>query len=136
MDMTPMVDVTFLLLIFFMVTAAFSMQKSFEMPKPKQGEERTRAEHQEDEREPVTVEVDQYNTYRVITADWEEEAPSEQELRIRLGEARRGDGQSEISNSLLVKAHVDALHEKVVSAIDAGMEVGMEQVSLLTVEDD
>src|SRR5688572_20269137 len=28
MDMTPMVDVTFLLLIFFMVTASFTMQKS------------------------------------------------------------------------------------------------------------
>ena len=35
MDMTPMVDVTFLLLIFFMVTAAFTMQKSFEIPTPK-----------------------------------------------------------------------------------------------------
>ena len=33
MDMTPMVDVTFLLLIFFMVTAAFSLQKSIEMPR-------------------------------------------------------------------------------------------------------
>ena len=32
MDMTPMVDVTFLLLIFFMVTAAFAMQKSFQVP--------------------------------------------------------------------------------------------------------
>ena len=32
MDMTPMVDVTFLLLIFFMVTAAFSLQKSIKMP--------------------------------------------------------------------------------------------------------
>ena len=35
MDMTPMVDVTFLLLIFFMVTAAFAMQKSFHVPTPK-----------------------------------------------------------------------------------------------------
>ena len=30
LDMTPMVDVTFLLLIFFMITASFSMQKSLE----------------------------------------------------------------------------------------------------------
>ncbi|HUG70447.1 MAG TPA: biopolymer transporter ExbD [Pirellulaceae bacterium] len=33
-DMTPMVDVTFLLLIFFMVTAAFAMQRSMVVPKP------------------------------------------------------------------------------------------------------
>ena len=38
MDMTPMVDVTFLLLIFFMVTAAFSLQKSIEVPPPDQQE--------------------------------------------------------------------------------------------------
>jgi len=31
MDLTPMVDVTFLLLIFFMITAAFDLQKSFEV---------------------------------------------------------------------------------------------------------
>ncbi len=34
LDMTPMVDVTFLLLIFFMITAAFSLQKSMEVPAP------------------------------------------------------------------------------------------------------
>lgn len=36
LDMTPMVDVTFLLLIFFMITAAFNMQKSLptEPPEP------------------------------------------------------------------------------------------------------
>ncbi|MGL6194708.1 MAG: ExbD/TolR family protein, partial [Thermoguttaceae bacterium] len=32
LDMTPMVDVTFLLLIFFMVTAAFALQRSIEVP--------------------------------------------------------------------------------------------------------
>jgi hypothetical protein len=35
MDMTPMVDVTFLLLIFFMVTASFSVQKSIQRPAQK-----------------------------------------------------------------------------------------------------
>jgi biopolymer transport protein ExbD len=34
MDMTPMVDVTFLLLIFFMITASFSSEKVFEKPPP------------------------------------------------------------------------------------------------------
>ena len=41
LDMTPMVDVTFLLLIFFMVTAAFSLQKSLEVPTPDQQENAT-----------------------------------------------------------------------------------------------
>jgi len=32
LDMTPMVDVTFLLLLFFMVTAAFNLQKAIVLP--------------------------------------------------------------------------------------------------------
>ena len=41
-DMTPMVDIAFLLLIFYMVTTVFSMPQSMELnlpPKPKAGEE-------------------------------------------------------------------------------------------------
>ena len=41
LDMTPMVDVTFLLLIFFMVTAAFSLQKSINVPTPEKEENAT-----------------------------------------------------------------------------------------------
>ena len=40
-DMTPMVDIAFLLLIFYMVTTVFSMPQSMEInlpPKPKEGE--------------------------------------------------------------------------------------------------
>ena len=38
LDLTPMVDVTFLLLIFFMITAAFNLQKKFDIP-PSRSEE-------------------------------------------------------------------------------------------------
>jgi biopolymer transport protein ExbD len=38
MDMTPMIDVTFQLLIFFMLTAAFVVQKTLDMPPGKTGE--------------------------------------------------------------------------------------------------
>jgi biopolymer transport protein ExbD len=137
MDMTPMVDVTFLLLIFFMVTAAFSLQKSLEIPKPKQDEPSTVTEQQDPEDDPtyVTVFVDEFNTYRVVTVDWDIEAPSDQELLRKLREARNGDSAGNVPTKLLVKAHGDSLHEKVVAALDAGTEVGMEQVQLMTVEE-
>ena len=137
MDMTPMVDVTFLLLIFFMVTAAFSLQKSLELPKPAQDEPSINARETEPEDDPsyVTVFVDEFSTYRVITVDWDVEAPSEQELLRKLREARNGDSAGNIPTKLLVKAHGDSLHEKVVAALDAGTEVGMEQVQLMTVEE-
>ena len=137
MDMTPMVDVTFLLLIFFMVTAAFSLQRAFEVPAPDPQQPST-AQAVEIDEDPdfVTVRVDAYNTYFVSTSEWEEEAPSEQELRVRLREAVRGNSQGVTPSKMLVKAHGDALHEKVVTALDAGAELGMQEVKLTTVEED
>ena len=137
MDMTPMVDVTFLLLIFFMVTAAFSLQKSLELPKPKKDDPSVNAqqENPEEDSSYVTVFIDEFNTYRVVTVDWDVEAPSEQELLRKLREARNGDSSGTIPTKLLVRAHGDSLHEKVVAALDAGTEVGMEQVQLMTVEE-
>ena len=82
-DMTPMVDVTFLLLVFFMVTAAFTLQRSFELPVRNEGPADTRIEPDE-EVALVTVTIDEFNSYRVSTPGWEEEAPSEQDLRIGL----------------------------------------------------
>lgn len=137
MDMTPMCDVTFQLLIFFMVTAAFAMQKSIEIPKPKQDAPSTTVVARDPEEDPtfVTVYVDEFNTYRVVTPDKDEEAPSEQELLRKLREARNAGVGGMAPTKLLVKAHGDSLHEKVVAALDAGTEVGMEQVQLMTIED-
>jgi biopolymer transport protein ExbD len=141
MDMTPMVDVTFLLLIFFMVTAAFSLQKSFEVPAPDESQPSTQTRTLQDfEEDPqyVIVRIDEYNTYHVSAASWDEEqeAPSEQELLIRLREAREGSGGGTIPTRLLVIANGEALHEYVVTALDAGTAVGMEEVQLVTVEED
>mgnify|MGYP003732310041 FL=1 len=137
MDMTPMCDVTFQLLIFFMVTAAFAMQKSIEIPKPKQDAPSTQVVIRDPEEDPtfVTVYVDENNTYRVVTPDWDVEAPSEQELLRKLREARTAGSGGVMPTKLLVKAHGDSLHEKVVAALDAGTEVGMEQVQLTTIEE-
>jgi biopolymer transport protein ExbD len=139
MDMTPMVDVTFLLLIFFMVTAAFTMQKSFEIPTPEQ-EQASARPIQEFEEDPnyVIVRVDQFNTYHVSAAVWDEEkeAPSEQDLLVRLREARQGHRPRSGAKRMLVMASGEAYHEKVVTALDAGSEVGMEDVKLVTVEDE
>lgn len=140
MDMTPMVDVTFQLLIFFMVTAAFAMQKSIEIPKPEQDQPSTQVQQKDPETDPeyIVVLVDEFNTYHVL-ADGidpdDAEAPSEQELLRKLRYARDAAPGGVIPTKLLVKASGEALHEKVVVALDAGTEVGMEQVQLMTVEE-
>ena len=138
LDMTPMVDVTFLLLIFFMVTAAFSLQKSIQIPKPEQTDEPSTNVVEEPEESPdiVTVQIDEYNTFLVLTADWEKEAAGEIDLIARLREAREGTESGVTPTELLVKAHGKALHYRVVMALDAGSETGFEDVQLMTVDGD
>jgi biopolymer transport protein ExbD len=138
MDMTPMVDVTFLLLIFFMVTAAFSLQKSLQVPTPRPDEPSQNVQQRDPQEDPdmVTVHVDEFNTFRVVTTDWEEEAPSDQELLMQLRKARSGNSQGRVPTKLLVMANGEAMHEKVVRALDAGTEVGMDEIQLMMVEED
>jgi biopolymer transport protein ExbD len=141
MDMTPMVDVTFLLLIFFMVTASFTMQKSLNIPKPESNEASTQArtvQDFQDNPDYIVLRVDSYNTFHVSASafDDEIEAPSEQELLVRLRQARQGDASGNIPTKMLVLASGEALHERVVMAIDAGNDVGMDEVQLVTVEED
>ncbi len=136
-DMTPMVDVTFLLLIFFMVTAAFSLQKSLEMPTPDREESATQArtiEEIEMDDDYVIIRIERDNTVWVNDS----EAPSPQEVLVKLREAREGTPGTRGTGptSLLVLADGEARHETVVMALDAGNSVGMENVRLSTVDEE
>jgi biopolymer transport protein ExbD len=135
MDMTPMVDVTFLLLIFFMVTAAFSLQKSLDLPASDPSQPSTQATSLDEiENDPryVIVRVDEYNTFHVSAAAWEHEleAPSKLDLVDKL-RAAQATGPAPLAH-MLVMASEEALHERVVAALDAGAAAGLDDVRLIT----
>lgn len=134
LDMTPMVDVTFLLLIFFMVTAAFSLQKSLEIPKPSEDNAVTQAQIVDPEEGNIVVEVHGDNTVWINDS----EAPSEQDLLVKLREAKAGvpGTDSPPINSVLVMADREALHETVVMVLDACNAVDMEKIKLASVSED
>jgi biopolymer transport protein ExbD len=138
LDMTPMVDVTFLLLIFFIMTATFSLQKSLEVPTPQPEEASTQAVPQDVDEDPefLTVEVDETNTFFVYMPGGgdPEEAPSIAELYVKLRQAR--DDAEKPFSKLVVRAHEDCLHENVVAALDAGMVIGLDEVQLMTITGD
>lgn len=136
MDMTPMVDVTFLLLIFFMITASFSVQKSIQRPAQRPDDPSTQAiEQEEDEnRDLVTVQVDEFNAYNIITSDWDRPAGSKQDLIVALGDARAGDSSGNQPTKLIVQAHEDSIHSAVIAALDAGREAQFESFEVSTVE--
>ena len=121
MDLTPMVDVTFLLLIFFMITASFTMQKAIGFPPPSPDEQGASVQPKQLEDfkdECVIVEIHEDNS---ISID-EERIPLDANLAAML--ATKG------KNEMLIDAHENALHETVVKVVDAGNEVQMQRIRL------
>jgi biopolymer transport protein ExbD len=136
-DMTPLVDVTSLLLIFFMITASVALQRSLAVPKPTDTTPSANARTIEDvENDPdfVTVRVDSFDNYLVLAPGGEEyPIVSKQDLLARLSDLRDANPPPV---ALMVIAHGDATHERVVAALDCGTAIGIERVMLQTTETD
>lgn len=122
LDMTPMVDVTFLLLIFFMITASFSLQKSLQTSPPEPDEEgAAQALTLEDlEEESVVVEIDAEDNIRVD----DEPVAGIGELIDVLAAKIGNEGKTE----MLIESDAQATHGTVVAVTDAGIEVSMQRI--------
>ncbi len=133
MDMTPMVDVTFLLLIFFMVTAAFSLQKSIEMPRQQTDAPSTSVvEEESEDLDMVEVQVDEFGSFLVMAPDWERETPGKQNLITALKDAISGNTSG---MRLVVKVHELAKLRSMVDAMDAGTIAGYAELEVMQVEE-
>lgn len=118
MDLTPMVDVTFLLLVFFMITASFSIQKTLEVPAPNPDE--SGASQSTDieslEENSILVHIDSRD---VISVD--DEPLSDP---TRLADIMRSKRMTEV----LITAHENSLHDTLTKVIDASNEIGMQKI--------
>ncbi len=128
-DMTPMVDVTFLLLIFFMVTAAFALQRSLEIPPPNSNSP-TAEQMLQDDQDSNSVIVRIMSNNAVWVED--REIPSRQELLAVLRDMTNPRGPTPPVTTMLVKADGKARHETVVMVLDAGNAVSMKNIQLQT----
>ena len=132
LDMTPMVDVTFLLLIFFMITAAFSLQKSIESPR-QTSDLASNSEPVEPPEEPdtVTVQINEFGSFLVMAADWERETPGKQNLIRALRDAM-GDGTTAMK--LAIEVHEMARLKALVDCMDAGTICDYGEMQVIQVE--
>tara|TARA_R110002049_G_scaffold2750_10_gene22440 strand:- start:83072 stop:83812 length:741 start_codon:yes stop_codon:yes gene_type:complete len=133
LDMTPMVDVTFLLLIFFMVTASFSLQKSIEMPRQQTDAPSTSTTDEDpEELDQVELQVDEFGSFLVLAADWEKETPGKQNLITALKESMTAGSDA---MRLAIKVHELAKLQALVDAMDAGTIAGFTEVEVTQVEE-
>src|SRR5262249_33979633 len=124
LDLAPMVDVAFQLVLFFMVTATTVLYKTLEIPKPStdpppgavaQGHSRTLDDFKNDY---VLVEIDATATMKV---DHEPIAADLGALAQRLRTARETTGRK----AMLLSADFATPHRNAVLAYDAANEIGM-----------
>jgi biopolymer transport protein ExbD len=123
MDLTPMVDVTFLLLIFFMITASFNQTKTIETPAPNpdsQGAQPLRT-LEELEMTSIIVRIDETD---VIYVDDEPADP--EDLETVLGDKLRAERKNEV----IIQSHPKSRHESMVSVYDAATGAGMQNIRL------
>ncbi|TWU01475.1 biopolymer transporter ExbD [Neorhodopirellula pilleata] len=132
LDMTPMVDVTFLLLIFFMVTASFSLQKSIQMPRQSSDlPSMSNVEEETEELDPVELEIDESGAFLVLAPEWERETPGKQNLITALKESI---GDNRDGMKLDIKVHENAKLQMLVDGMDAGTIAGFTQIQVTEVD--
>ncbi len=127
LDLTAMVDVVFQLLIFFMVTASFSLQKTIEVPtpdQPKQGVSAALQPLEELQDVAILVKIDDRNA---VTID-DEPLGDLSQLTNTLREHMRRDQKSE----LILTAARNATHRTVIAVVDAANEAGMQRIRMAT----
>lgn len=123
-DLTPAVDVTFQLLIFFMVTASFSMQKAFDVPPAKKTDGVSTS---------VVVEQDQASTALKVQVDAEnnffiEETKKATGYRELLDLLKAEKNTSADLTDVELELHPDSTHEARVMVIDAATQAGFTRV--------
>ena len=124
LDLAPMVDVAFQLVLFFMVTATTVLYKTLEIPKPSseapagavaQGRLRSLEELQKDF---ILVEIDKQGAMKL---DQQPIEPVREKLVENLRRAREKTGRK----AMLLSAEHETLHRHAVLAYDAAHEIGL-----------
>ena len=113
-----MVDVTFLLLIFFMITASFNLQKKMDMEAATADEASAVAVEQETPDSPISCEIDANNE---IFVD-DEPVKTFKEIVAKLKEAQDPEAESQ---ELQLQIDPDSTHDKRILVADAATKVGL-----------
>lgn len=121
-EMTPLIDVVFLLLIFFMVSTTFIRETQLKIDLPEAG-----GELQEIGDDVIEIVVDRLGNYSVndrllVNNELRTLVRALQEVRQELDDVSR----------VIITADANATHQAVVRAMDAAGKVGLNRLSITT----
>ena len=125
-DMTPMVDVTFLLLIFFMVTASFTLQTAIAMPRQMSDLASRQAVVVPPPRDIVSLTVDPQGSFYLASPSGEQELVGKQSLLTALKVVSGLNPNARLE--ILVDS--DARLQAMVDAMDAGTIAGFRTLTV------
>lgn len=131
MDMTPMVDVTFLLLIFFMVTASFKLQKAIQQQPDLSDDPSNIVTEPKEQTDAIEIYIDENDNFTMTSSDaGEEQAAGKVEMWQKLARMKQ-DSQS--VKRLLIKANENCSHGAVINAWDAGADAKIYEIAISVV---
>ena len=117
-DMTPMLDIVFIMLIFFIVTTSFVKESAVDLARP--------TTNQDNEPPPnppplIVVSIDDTSTVTMNERIIDKEA-----VRANIETQLAVDPRSPV----LVRVHEDALNEVLITAVDQAKAAGVEKVNV------
>lgn len=122
-NLTPLIDVVFLLLIFFMVTTTFDKNAKLKVQLPQ-----AEAQIQQKSADTVVLSIDSKGKYYIN----DRQLVNEQMETLKRALAKTVKGRTDIT--LLLRADGRATHQSVVRAMDVAAQLGLTKLSIATVE--
>ena len=117
-DITPLVDVVFLMLIFFMVSTSFKVASSLDLELPP-----SQSKIQKSEQKEVLISIDSSGQLYVV-----DEPVKDGDLRRRILNISKGDPNMRV----VLRADANARHHRVVYVLDTVRELGMGKIGIAT----
>jgi len=121
-ELTPLIDVVFLLLIFFMVSTTFIRETQLDLSLPE-----ATGDLQQPEDQNIVVTIAEDGTYAV-----NDQALVNNQLGTLMRALQQQMGQNDAPKQLIITADANATHQAVVRAMDAAGQVGLTSLSITT----
>ena len=122
-NLTPLIDVVFLLLIFFMVSSTFDRHAKLKVQLPQAD-----AQLQQNVDNPIVLSIDSKGKYYID----DRQLVNEQLDTLKAALKKTVGKRSNVT--LLLRADGNATHQSVVRAMDAAAQLGLTKLSIATVE--